>query len=116
MTASLTEAASAHRSHRVTVLGLFNAFLAWRQSRKAYRALCSLDDRMLADIGIVRSDLRDATALTAAADPTVFVADRVRDRRTRRNAPVVSSVIEIVESPSLVASDARPPARRVAAR
>jgi hypothetical protein len=43
-------------------------------------ALCELDDRGLADIGLSRQDLRDVTALPVGADASVVLAERARER------------------------------------
>src|SRR5712675_1698869 len=43
--------------------------------------LAELDDRMLADIGLSRSDLRDAYALPLWRDPSDVLARRAADRR-----------------------------------
>jgi hypothetical protein len=42
--------------------------------------LASLDDRDLADIGLGRHDLRDATAVGLGKDPTELLAARARER------------------------------------
>src|SRR5437762_3187629 len=47
--------------------------------------LAELDDRMLADIGLSRSDLRDAYALPLWRDPSDVLARRAADRRGRRS-------------------------------
>ena len=47
--------------------------------------LAQLDDRMLADIGLSRSDLRDAYALPLWRDPSDVLARRAADRRSRRS-------------------------------
>ena len=55
-----------------------------------------MDDRMLADIGLTRSDLRDAYAEPLWRDPTDVLAGRARDKRRyrgagmRRNAPSIA--------------------------
>jgi uncharacterized protein YjiS (DUF1127 family) len=46
--------------------------------------LAGLDDRMLADIGITRSDLRDAYAEPLWHDPTDVLARRAAERRFSR--------------------------------
>ncbi len=50
-------------------------------ARTAMRALARMDGRELADIGLTRSDLRDASALALDRDPTVLLALRARERR-----------------------------------
>ena len=50
------------------------------QSRRDLALLASLDDRGLADIGLSRQDLRDATAFARSEDPTARFAERARDR------------------------------------
>src|SRR5687768_14353182 len=54
-----------------------------RHRREATR-LAALDDRMLADIGLTRSDLRDAYAEPLWHDPTNVLAHRAAERRTSR--------------------------------
>jgi hypothetical protein len=46
--------------------------------------LANMDRRELADIGLNRSDVRDASALPLDRDPTELLARRARERR--RNA------------------------------
>lgn len=46
--------------------------------------LASLDDRMLSDIGLTRSDLRDAYAEPLWRDPTAILASRAAERRHNR--------------------------------
>ncbi len=48
--------------------------------RRDFATLASFDDRALADIGLSRQDLRDATALPLGADPTSLFAERARER------------------------------------
>ena len=48
--------------------------------------LAELDDRMLADIGLTRSDLRDAYAEPLWHDPTDVLARRAAERRFGRHA------------------------------
>jgi uncharacterized protein YjiS (DUF1127 family) len=49
-------------------------------ARRDLAMLASLDDRGLADIGLGRHDLRDATAVGLGEDPTVLLAERARER------------------------------------
>jgi len=50
-------------------------------ARAALRALSSMDHRELADIGLNRSDVRDASAIALDRDPTALLAERARARR-----------------------------------
>jgi len=54
------------------------------RNRRAATTLAGLDDHMLADIGITRSDLRDAYAEPLWHDPTDVLAGRAAERRFRR--------------------------------
>lgn len=58
----------------------------WREARLSYRTLCEMDSKTLADLGLTRSDLRDATAAGFFGDPTVIVAARAKERQWRRGA------------------------------
>ena len=49
--------------------------------------LAELDDRMLSDIGLNRSDLRDAYALPLWRDPSDVLARRAAERRGTRQRP-----------------------------
>lgn len=55
--------------------------------RREVAMLAGLDERMLRDIGLTRSDLRDAYAEPLWRDPTDVLAGRVRDRRQNRPTP-----------------------------
>ncbi len=57
-------------------------------NRRQAGMLASMDDRMLADIGLTRSDVRDAYAEPLWRDPTDILAGRVRDRRRHRPADI----------------------------
>ena len=65
------------------VAGLRSIGRAFKNRRDAGK-LAALDDRMLADIGITRSDLRDAYAEPLWRDPTDILAGRARERRSNR--------------------------------
>ena len=47
---------------------LARAFQVWRRYRACVRELVRLDDRLLADVGLTRSDIQ-AVAWRAAAEP-----------------------------------------------
>ena len=55
----------------------------WMNNRRDAFRLADLDDRMLADIGLNRSDLRDAYAGPLWRDPSELLARRAVERRTR---------------------------------
>jgi len=52
--------------------------------RRDARMLASLDSRMLADIGITRSDVSDAFAAPLWEDPTALLTERAIERRMNR--------------------------------
>src|SRR5437763_16422240 len=54
-----------------------------KNRRDAFR-LADMDDRMLADIGISRSDLRDAYSRPPWQDPSALLARRATERRGRK--------------------------------
>ena len=54
------------------------------KNRHSARMLARLDDRQLADIGLTRSDLRDAYAEPLWQDPTSVLARRAAERRMSR--------------------------------
>jgi uncharacterized protein YjiS (DUF1127 family) len=53
-------------------------------ARRALAELAGFNDRELADIGLVRQDLRDVSALALAEDPTEMPAARASERRRLR--------------------------------
>ena len=52
------------------------------EHRRVMAALGAMDDRGLSDIGLIRQDLRDATALPRGADPSAMLAQRACERET----------------------------------
>ncbi len=57
-----------------------------RRHRREAKALAGLDRRMLADIGITRSDVRDAFSEPFWEDPTALLRERAIERRLYRLA------------------------------
>jgi uncharacterized protein YjiS (DUF1127 family) len=55
------------------------------KNRRIANRLTGLDDRMLADIGLTRFDLRDAYAEALWRDPTDVLARRADERRFSRH-------------------------------
>ena len=51
------------------------------ERRRTLTELAGLDDHMLSDIGLTRSDLRDATSGPLLSDPTRLLALRASERR-----------------------------------
>ena len=64
------------------------------------RRLRALDDRMLADIGLTRGDLRDAYSEPVWRDPTTILVNRAQERRVNRRRAGLSA--KIFEAPSIV--------------
>jgi uncharacterized protein YjiS (DUF1127 family) len=61
------------------------------KNRRAATVLAGLDDHMLADIGLTRSDLRDAYSEPLWHDPTDVLVGRASERRTRHRSALVKS-------------------------
>ncbi len=99
----------AFAARAVTVAGAFAA-RAFRAAKNRHSAnmLAKLDDRMLADIGLTRSDLRDAYAEPLWEDPTFVLAQRAAERRLSRKRTAFENSAE------QSASDKRPSANRPA--
>ena len=60
--------------------------------------LANLDDHMLADIGLTRSDLRDAYAESLWRDPTTILARRAGERRLAKHRSVSTCMSAIAFS------------------
>ena len=71
------------------------------RNRQDAAMLAGFDERMLADIGLNRSDLRDAFAEPLWRDPTAILVDRACERRTNR-LPVTFTASGRVTAPSIV--------------
>ena len=54
------------------------------KNRRDATMLAGLDDRMLADIGLTRGDLRDAYSEPVWSDPTAILVSRAHERRVNR--------------------------------
>ena len=66
-------------------------FLRAVKARHEMDRLVGFDDRMLADIGLTRGDLRDAVAEPLWRDPTAILVARSRERRKARRLQVTSA-------------------------
>ena len=72
------------------------------ESWRAMRDLGAFDDRMLADIGLSRADLRDARAQPLWSDPTALLRKRRRERRRAIPRTAASFWREVHDAPPLV--------------
>jgi uncharacterized protein YjiS (DUF1127 family) len=63
-----------------------------RRNRQEAKKLAGLDRRMLADIGITRSDVNDAFSEPFWEDPTALLRERAIERRMNR--PAVRTLAE----------------------
>jgi uncharacterized protein YjiS (DUF1127 family) len=70
--------------------------------------LAQFDDRMLSDIGISRSDLRDAYAEPLWRDPTYILASRARERRINRQVVTLTAPSLVPDEGFTVPSTNRP--------
>jgi uncharacterized protein YjiS (DUF1127 family) len=96
---------------------VYALIVAWVNRRAAGQYLLSMDERMLADIGLTRSDLRSAWSEPVWRDPTLRLQRMAAERRAARQAqrvarrepprPPVSAVNLRRENPS----EARPAPR-----
>jgi uncharacterized protein YjiS (DUF1127 family) len=80
-------------------------FLRALKARHQMDGLVGFDDRMLADIGLTRGDLRDAISEPLWRDPTAILVARSRERRTARRLQVTSAD-GLVDAPSIVPDSA----------
>ena len=58
------------------------------KNRRDAVVLAGLDDRMLADIGLTRGDVRDAVSVPMWRDPTAILVSRAHERRVNRRRMV----------------------------
>ena len=71
-------------------------------NRRDIHTLAGFDDRMLADIGLTKSDVRDAIAEPLWRDPTAVLVSRVRERRLARRPGPEQKGFRFVDAPALV--------------
>ena len=78
------------------------AFVRAYLNRRDIRTLAGFDDRMLADIGLTTSDVRDAIAEPLWRDPTAVLVSRVRERRLARRPGPERKGFRFVDAPALI--------------
>ena len=71
-------------TRRNSTNSLFWQLASWplrvAEARREFAMLAGLDDRGLADVGLTRQDLRDATAFALSEQPSSRLAERARER------------------------------------
>jgi uncharacterized protein YjiS (DUF1127 family) len=72
------------------------------KNRRDATMLAGLDDRMLADIGLTRGDLRDAYSEPVWNDPTAVLVSRVHERRVNRRRASIGLAEKVFDSPSII--------------
>ena len=72
------------------------------KNRHDAAALAGLDERMLADIGLTRGDLRDAYSEPVWRDPTAILVSRVHERRINRRRVGIGLAEKAFDAPSIV--------------
>jgi uncharacterized protein YjiS (DUF1127 family) len=74
-----------HRAGVASTRALLGEALLWParivRARREFARIAALSDRELRDIGLMRHDLRNATALPLDEDPTRYLASVVTERR-----------------------------------
>jgi uncharacterized protein YjiS (DUF1127 family) len=90
-TTAMTQSASQPRGFDLPgvaarAVGLIGQLFRAYHNRSAVAVLGVVSDQMLADIGLTRSDVRDAFAEPVWRDPTRLMRDRAAERRGRRRA------------------------------
>jgi uncharacterized protein YjiS (DUF1127 family) len=78
-----------------------NVFQLVKNRRDAV-TLAGLDDRMLADIGLTRGDLRDAVSEPVWRDPTAILVSRAHERRINRRRAGAGLSEKVFDAPSIV--------------
>lgn len=80
------------------------------RNRNEAAALAAFDDRMLADIGLTRSDLRDAMSAPLWQDPTNLLRVRALERRLNRHRLSFGLREPRIAAPPLAPTDGVSPA------
>ena len=86
-----------------SIASAFRRIATAYHNRAQATVLARLDDRMLADIGLSRSDVRDAFAEPLWQDPTALLRTRALERRLSRHQ--ISLGLQRLPAPSLAPLD-----------
>jgi uncharacterized protein YjiS (DUF1127 family) len=86
------------------------------KSRQDAAMLAGLDDRMLADIGLTRGDVRDAVSEPMWRDPTAILVSRAHERRINRRRVSIGLTEKTFDAPPLVPTGRERFGEHVAAR
>ena len=78
------------------------------KNRRDAAVLAGLDDRMLADIGLTRGDVRDDYSEPVWRDPTAVLVSRAHERRINRRRTGIGLGEKVFDAPSIVPSAQRP--------
>ena len=81
-------------------------FMRAAKHRHDAAMLAGLDDRMLADIGLTRGDVRDAFSEPVWRDPTDLLVSRAHERRINRRRLNIGLDEKSFDAPSIVPSAA----------
>ena len=104
-TQTWTPAAPAARTAN-TVAGIVvvrvRQFFQMLKNRREANVLAGFDDRMLADIGLTRGDIRDAVSEPLWTDPTAVLVSRAKERRVNRRHALRGFVEDVFDAPSIV--------------
>jgi uncharacterized protein YjiS (DUF1127 family) len=72
------------------------------KNRRDAALLTGLDDRMLADIGLTRGDIRDAYSEPVWRDPTAILLNRATERRINKRRTPTGLEAQTFDAPSIV--------------
>ena len=81
--------------------------LRFLKNRRDAMNLATLDDRMLADIGLTRGDVRDAFSEPVWRDPTAMLVSRAHERRINRRRSGLGLAPKNFDAPSIVPTQGR---------
>jgi len=98
------------------VVALSREVLLVLKNRRDAASLSGMDDRMLADIGLTRGDLRDAYSEPVWRDPTAILVSRAHERRINRRRVSIGLSEKTFEAPSIIPAAMNAPGTPVQVR